>query len=107
MNDNREPVYEYLIRIYGDLSDDWWSRFEESLTDCDPDIIPYEVARCKRLWDRLCEFVASCERTGGPTIIKPLQSMKTNSILKVKLLKIDWLSGWIILSGYRMVETIE
>lgn len=41
---NREEVYDNLTRIYGDLSDDWWSKFEESLANFDPDQFPYEVA---------------------------------------------------------------
>lgn len=41
---NRKSVYENLTRIYGNLSDDWWSKFEESLSDFDPDKFPHEVA---------------------------------------------------------------
>lgn len=44
LKDNRISVYDNLTRIYGDLSDDWWSKFEESLTDFDPDKFPFEVA---------------------------------------------------------------
>lgn len=41
---NRENVFDNLTRIYGDLTDDWWSKFEESLANFDPDKFPYEVA---------------------------------------------------------------
>ena len=44
LKNNRESVYENLTRIYGNLTDDWWSKFEESLTDFNPDKFPYEVA---------------------------------------------------------------
>ena len=44
LRSNRKLVYENLIRIYGNLTNDWWSKFEESLTDFDPDKFPYEVA---------------------------------------------------------------
>ena len=44
LKSNRKNVYENLIRIYGNLTDDWWSKFEESLSDFDPDQFPSEVA---------------------------------------------------------------
>lgn len=72
---NRKSVYENLIRIYGDLTDDWWSKFEESLTDFDPDKFPYYVANAsffkqlKRLAERYGEegraFIDEYELTNG------------------------------------------
>lgn len=44
LKSNRKNVYENLTRIYGNLTDDWWSKFEESLSDFDPDQFPSEVA---------------------------------------------------------------
>lgn len=37
-------VYSNLKRLYGDLQDDWWSNFEESLSNFDTSIFPNEVA---------------------------------------------------------------
>lgn len=42
---NRQDVHKNLIRIYGDCDGDWWSNFEENLTNFDPDKYPNKVGR--------------------------------------------------------------
>lgn len=40
---NRESVFENLTRIYGDIKDNWWCKFEENLSEFDPDKFPMEI----------------------------------------------------------------
>lgn len=42
---NREDVYHNLVRLYGDIDVDWWSKFEDNLTNFDPDRYPNEIGR--------------------------------------------------------------
>jgi hypothetical protein len=42
---NRHDVYNNLVRLYGDVDVDWWSKFEENLTNFDPNRYPNEVGR--------------------------------------------------------------
>jgi hypothetical protein len=42
---NQQDVYNNLVRLYGDIDVDWWSKFEENLTNFDPDRYPKEVGR--------------------------------------------------------------
>ena len=44
MKDNYRDVYNNFLRIYGTCTDDWWSTFEENLTNFNPDIYPNEIA---------------------------------------------------------------
>ena len=44
MKDNYRDVYDNFLRIYGSCNDDWWSTFEENLTNFDPNIYPKEIA---------------------------------------------------------------
>ena len=40
---NRNSVFENLIRIYGDINDNWWCKFEENLSNFDPNKFPMEI----------------------------------------------------------------
>lgn len=42
---NHKDIYNNLVRLYGDINVDWWSKFEENLTNFDPDRYPNEVAQ--------------------------------------------------------------
>lgn len=45
LRNNRQDVYDNLMRLYGDIDVDWWSKFEENLTNFDPNRYPNEVGR--------------------------------------------------------------
>ena len=42
---NRLEVYNNLVRLYGDINADWWSKFEENLSNFDPNRYPNEIGR--------------------------------------------------------------
>lgn len=42
---NRQDVYNVLTRLYGDIDVEWWSKFEENLTNFDPNRYPNEIGR--------------------------------------------------------------
>lgn len=42
---NCREVYNNLVRLYGNIDTDWWSKFEDNLANFDPNLYPNVLAR--------------------------------------------------------------